>query len=180
MVPETCACGCATATKPGNKYAHGHNRARPVAERFWAKVNRTDGCWLWTGGVSAAGYGSIGVAGSHIYAHRYSYESARGPIPDGLIIDHICGNRRCVNPAHLRLATRAQNQENLPRVRANNTSGYRGAFFDKQRGKWKAIVKKAGVNHCGGHFDTPEEAGDAARELRNKLMTHNVLDRREV
>lgn len=71
-------------------------------QRFWEKVDKTSTCWLWTGGVST-GYGFFNVAGSADkgYAHRYAYEWLVGPIPDGMQLDHLCRNTRCVNPAHL-------------------------------------------------------------------------------
>ena len=74
--------------------------------RFDAKVDEAFPCWLWTAAISNTGYGSIGVEGKTCYAHRIAYERYRGQIPLGFDIDHICGNRRCVNPDHLQLARR--------------------------------------------------------------------------
>jgi hypothetical protein len=77
--------------------------------RFWEKVRRTGaGCWPWTGAMRPNGYGSISVMGSPkrwAAAHRVAYVMARGPIPDGLTINHLCRNKACVNPAHLDLVT---------------------------------------------------------------------------
>jgi hypothetical protein len=78
----------------------------PVATlptRFAAKVRRLPGgCWQWTGGHTASGYGHISVgAGVCRMAHRVSWELHRGPIPDGHQIDHLCRNPSCVNPDHL-------------------------------------------------------------------------------
>lgn len=79
-------------------------------ERFWAKVNRTETCWLWTATGTPKGYGQFSPSGSRqVYAHRYAYELLVGAIPDGLTIDHLCRNRRCVNPAHLEPVTRGEN-----------------------------------------------------------------------
>lgn len=80
--------------------------ARPVADRFWEKVEKGDGCWLWTGARSRRnGYGFFRVSthapdGSR-FAHRVAYELTVGPIPDGLQIDHLCRNTGCVRPDHL-------------------------------------------------------------------------------
>lgn len=68
-----------------------------------------DGCIEWEGRKHSAGYGMIYSGGKKIYAHRAAYESANGPIPKGMHIDHICRNRRCVNPEHLRIVTPRQN-----------------------------------------------------------------------
>lgn len=84
---------------------------RPVAERFWEKVQKTDDCWLWTASVKPAGYGQFTVEDQKppVYAHRFSYEQLVGPIPDGLTLDHLCANRRCVNPDHLEPVPMAEN-----------------------------------------------------------------------
>lgn len=70
------------------------------------------GCWLWTAPLRNDGYGEIGSGGregKQILAHRASYLSFVGPIPDGLELDHLCRVRCCVNPAHLEPVTRAEN-----------------------------------------------------------------------
>ena len=71
------------------------------ADRFWSKVEKGPRCWNWTASGNGHGYGSINFNGKTTYAHRISYEMARGPIPRGLQIDHLCRNRSCVNPDHL-------------------------------------------------------------------------------
>lgn len=77
--------------------------------RFWSKVDRTDGCWLWHGWKTADGYGRFDIGDRKVLAHRFAYESNVGPIPDGLVLDHLCRVRDCVNPAHLEAVTVAEN-----------------------------------------------------------------------
>lgn len=79
-------------------------------ERFWPRVTKGAGCWEWTGSVNEDGYGRFAV--SHrktVRAHRWAYEALVGPIPQGLVIDHLCRNRACVNPAHMEPVTNRTN-----------------------------------------------------------------------
>lgn len=79
------------------------------SERVLRNIEIVDGHWLWTGTLQPEGYGRIGKAGRPIGAHRLSYETFVGPIPEGLHIDHLCRIPRCVNPVHLEPVTCAEN-----------------------------------------------------------------------
>lgn len=84
--------------------------ASPLAERFWAKVDRSsDGCWEWTGGRFDEGYGTIRVAGRSLKTHRVAWELVQGAIPEGLCVCHRCDNPPCCRPDHLFLGTREEN-----------------------------------------------------------------------
>lgn len=79
-------------------------------ERFSAKVTIDGaGCWLWTAGKTSGGYGKFKVDGRTVLAHRWHYETQRGPIPTGLQIDHLCRVRHRVNPDHLEPVTCREN-----------------------------------------------------------------------
>lgn len=79
-------------------------------ERFWSKVEKTETCWNWTCPPTTAGYGQFQDYSHHmVLAHRWAYENLVGPIPEGLVIDHLCRNRMCVNPAHLEPVTIKEN-----------------------------------------------------------------------
>lgn len=78
-------------------------------ERFWAKVEKTEACWLWTAVLNSAGYGRFYSQGRMALAHRISYLAHRGSIPPGLQLDHLCRVRSCVNPDHLEPVTQREN-----------------------------------------------------------------------
>lgn len=81
--------------------------------RVLTQISFTSGeCWLWKGQKTQDGYGRFSARGESVRAHRYTYELFVGKIPNGLVIDHLCRNRSCVNPLHLEPVT---NRENLLR-----------------------------------------------------------------
>jgi hypothetical protein len=77
---------------------------------FWERVDKSGECWEWTRSLTPAGYGHLRApGGKYVYAHRRAYELAVGPIPKGLVLDHLCRNTKCVRPDHLEPVTSAEN-----------------------------------------------------------------------
>lgn len=137
-------------------------------QRFWAKVQKTDTCWEWTGRKNASGYGCFWDR-RDVLAHRFVYELSVAAIPDRMVLDHICHNRACVNPEHLRLATRKQNAEHRKGpARSNKSSGVRGVT--KTGKAWQAQVMHNGRNHYFGTYPTIAEAEAVVLRERAKLF----------
>lgn len=102
--------------------------------RFEAKVTVAGECWVWTASLTTDGYGGFEFCGK-VRAHRFAYFVARGPVPDGLVLDHQCHNRdesclggesclhrRCVNPAHLEFTTARENTLRGNSIQAANAA----------------------------------------------------------
>jgi hypothetical protein len=88
----------------------------PILEnRFWAKVQKTETCWLWLAAVNKKklGYGLIKVDGKMLTANRVAWVLTRGPIPDGMCVLHHCDNSTCVNPDHLFLGSQIDNIKDM-------------------------------------------------------------------
>lgn len=153
----------------------------PKAPEHYAvlfRIIKTDDCWLWNGYHGGGGYAVFqGAAGnSRRVAHRIIYQYYFGSVDPGLVLDHICGNRGCVNPYHLRPATVKQNAEHfIKELRRSNTSGVRGVVYDRNRKRWRARVESAGRARASYHL-TKEAAADAVRKMRMEMHSHNDRD----
>lgn len=155
--------------------SHPYQPRKSPADKFWPDVQKSSGCWLWTGALASTGYGLVG---GKLYAHRVSYELASGEDIEGKVVDHICHNVRCVNPEHLRAVTQKQNTENVVGARVTSRSGVRGVWFVPRSGKWAVQVTHNYRRYSGGTHATIEDAEAAAIELRNSLFTCNDADRK--
>lgn len=143
-------------------------------ERLRVNVVHTEsGCILYQASGNGHGHCTLSVGNKRTYAHRFAYELENGPIPPGLVIDHICRQPSCVNPDHLRAVTVKENSQNT-KTPASNTSGYKGVSWSREMKAWEAKVKYDGVDYRGGYFKTPEEANEKVVEMRSLLHTHSA------
>lgn len=148
--------------------------------RFWAKVDKSSECWEWTASRNAGGYGQMAVRKNGKFfaplAHRISYVINVGQVPAGKFLDHRCHNRACVNPKHLRVVVRKENQENRAGATRTSRTGVRGVYL-APNGKYVAAVREGKKRHYVGIFSRLDDAAAAAIAKRNELFTHNDLDR---
>lgn len=155
--PNTCSIGgCSAPVRAKGMCPKHYDRVRrngapdpkprpATTDRFWAKVRKTSTCWIWTSTISKSGYGRFGINSKTVAAHRFSWESLNGPVPEGLVLDHLCRVRHCVNPEHLEPVT---NGENILR-------GIGPAAINKRK------------THCKrGHVLTPRKGYPGTRECR--------------
>lgn len=97
--PRLCACGCGVPAHPRGRYAWGGRPCKGTPEqRFWARVEKSDGCWLWIGVRKSATsrYGRFVDGDETVRAHRRAWEMVAGPIPEGLDVLHTCDDGACV------------------------------------------------------------------------------------
>jgi len=86
------------------------NGSRQIATRFLSKIDRQQTCWLWLGRKNHAGYGLFDVGATTERAHRMAVRIFSGKnLPANRVVDHLCGNRSCVNPGHLEVVSQATN-----------------------------------------------------------------------
>lgn len=119
-----------------------------TTQRFRSKYRiGKSGCWLWTSPLPPSGYARYTIGYKAYQAHRLSYETYIGPIPDGLQLDHLCRVRHCVNPTHVEPVT---NWENLKRgvgpsaINARKTRCNRGHPYTEDN----THINPAGARRC--------------------------------
>ena len=140
-----CACGCGQEVAPGKTWRRGHNNRNPSPRYI---VDDATGCWNWQWAKDSDGYGIWrDENGKKGRAHRICWESEHGPIPDGMVIDHLCRNTSCVNPSHMEVVTTRENTlrgNNGPAQNARKTHCKRGHPLDETN----TYVDPSGYRQC--------------------------------
>lgn len=149
----------------------GRDRHSAPGERFAALTQWREGCLVWTGRTTTNGYGSFSLGGRRVRSHRYAWERVNGPIPDGLVIDHVCHNPLCVNVDHLRLATHSENLQNRQGARHGSSTGVRNVYpVGGAKPSFKVMVRHGGKLHYFGSYSTAKEAAAVAERERARLF----------
>lgn len=158
--------------------------SRPSAEeRFWPKVKKAgpDECWEWLAS-KGKGYGHFTLeSGRSIQAHRFSYGLVNGPVPEGLVLDHLCRNRGCVNPAHLEPVTIGENVLRGVGASAQNarkTHCYRGHEFTEENTQYRSGPRPGrACRTCAREQERERRAAlaaDASREVTGNESWHGT------
>jgi len=139
---------------PSGSFAYKmYSPFKPILERFWERVEKSEGCWEWKGGKSTRGYGVFGK----VQAHRFSWELHNGPIPEGLCVCHRCDNHSCIRPDHLFLGTQLDN------MRDRKAKGrYIGLAGEKNP---KAKIKEEQVRQIRAMLDQKVKCPKVAKAL---------------
>lgn len=150
---------------------------------FWSRVDRRgpEDCWPWLGG-RCQGYGSVADgSGSSITAHRVAYAEMVGEVPPGMVLDHLCRNRLCVNPAHLEPVTNAENilrGESPTATNKRRTHCPKGHPYDETN----TVVRSSGYRRCATcreadnrkRANCPQCGQDLARASLSRHMAMEV------
>lgn len=111
---------------------------------FWSHVDTSGPCWIWTGSINRGGYGSVGIRadgkwiGSFL-PHRVAYELAIGPIPEGMTLDHLCREKRCVRPDHLEPVSIGINVNRAYRAKLDSLRCEAGHKFHPGRTRYRLV-----------------------------------------
>lgn len=158
----------------GDPLAGQVHRFESPEKLFEERTEWIDGCLIWQASLESgakdgiSGYGRMQFGGKTHQAHRWAWEQANGKIPAGMVIDHKCWNRACVNVDHLRVVTRKQNNAYRGGPQSTTATGVRGVTL--KRGQYYAQVMNDKRNYRKGPFATIEEADNAAHLLRVEMF----------
>ena len=124
-------------------------KLRPIQDRFWEKVTKSDGCWLWIACKSYS-YGKINIDGKRVLAHRVSWELANGHIPEGMLVLHHCDVPACVRPDHLYLGSKSDNMNDA--YRRGQAIPFKLKLTEKQVSEIRAIGRSESQHQIASDY----------------------------
>lgn len=149
----------------------GHPRkcGLTAQEIFWSRVEKSDGCWIWTGAKENHGYGHFRPHSVDYRAHRYSYMLANGPIPTGMHVLHSCDVYACVNPAHLRIGSHRENMADA-KAKGRNTRGEKGRSAKLTEAAVLAIRREVVLGQGGNRRTLAKKYGVGPNTIWNAAV----------
>jgi hypothetical protein len=145
----------------------------PLAMRFWPKVQKSDGCWLWTGARSGE-YGSVYVGGGTQHAHRAAYELTYGRVAAGVEVCHTCDTPLCVRPDHLFLGTHSENMQDMVSKGRHVAQAQREAL---PRGDQHYTRRKPHLVRRGEQAPTVKVTAGLVTEIRSRYQAGGITQR---
>lgn len=146
-------------------------RGSTIAERLahWTEVDPSTGCHLWAGGRNNVGYALVSIPGRDRKrtAHRAAYELAKGPIPAGMTLDHLCRVRHCINPDHLEAVTQAENNRRAREWRRTATHCPAGHEYVDT---WRRCLRRPSMKVTGRLAD----AGIVSMDVRRWAWANDL------
>lgn len=116
---------------------------KKITKRFFSKIEFTDSCWNWKLSLDKDGYGQFWpIHSKKVSSHRFCYELLEGKIPDEMVIDHLCKNKKCCNPAHLDIVTSKENNRrgiNYNILKTHCKNGHKYDMIDNRNGRYCSI-----------------------------------------
>lgn len=163
---KSCACGCGLYPKSQkSRYVAGHNRSSAA---FQFIVDKSSGCWVWQLSKDSSGYGLTTrnkvMVRAHVIYFKWFYGHSQT-----MFIDHVCLNKSCVNPEHLRDVTRNDNQRNV-KVYRNNKTGFKGVYPSGRRKPYQVTIRINKKTTSIGTFLSAVEAAKAYDDAVRRLV----------
>jgi HNH endonuclease len=151
----------------------------PLARMFRRRqVDPATGCWNYTGSTFKFGYGKVKSQGKNHTAHTIAYKRLRGPVPEGMELDHVCRNPRCFNPDHLEPVTHRENM-----MRGNTVTGANAAKTHCHRGHELSgknlFIRRDGRRRCRTCESETQRRIRATPEMRAKHAAYERQRRKE-